>query len=71
MNEFSDHIEKVHELEMFYGDPTLENLIHHSRVVVEDIKAFNEVYTISPDDDQGVNVENDREDPDETEEKED
>ena len=31
---FSDHLNGVHELEMFYGDDTLGGLIEHSKAIV-------------------------------------
>jgi tRNA A-37 threonylcarbamoyl transferase component Bud32 len=46
---FSDHVEKLHELEMFYGDSTLGNLIEHSKQLVDDIKNFEDIYTILED----------------------
>ncbi len=30
MSTFSNHLEAIHELEAFYGDTTLGNLIQHS-----------------------------------------
>jgi len=41
---FSDHIEDVHGLEMYYGDQTLKDLIDHSRVVVNNFVDFQEKY---------------------------
>jgi hypothetical protein len=46
---FSDHVEKLHELEMFYGDSTLGNLIEHSKQLVDDIKNFEDIYTLLED----------------------
>tara|TARA_R100000008_G_C3568519_1_gene160601 strand:+ start:527 stop:934 length:408 start_codon:yes stop_codon:yes gene_type:complete len=34
INNFSEHLERVYELEMFYGDETLESLFNHSRELV-------------------------------------
>lgn len=31
LQEFDEHINFIHELEMYYGDETLKNLIRHSR----------------------------------------
>ena len=30
IDSFRDHVSKIHELEMFYGDDTLQSLIKHS-----------------------------------------
>ena len=50
---FSEHLQSLHELEMFYGDTTLGHLIEHSKQLVEDMKSFEEIYTLleeEPDD---------------------
>lgn len=43
---FSKHIQGVHELEMFYGEPTLKNLIEHSRLLLSSFEQFNEDYQV-------------------------
>ena len=35
IDNFSNHVKGVHELEMFYGDETLSSLMEHSRQIVE------------------------------------
>ena len=40
---FVEHLESVHEMEMYYGDPTLMNLIKHSKLIVEQYETFNEI----------------------------
>jgi hypothetical protein len=42
---FIEHLESVHEMEMYYGDETLGGLIQHSRLVVEQYESFNEILT--------------------------
>ena len=37
---FSSHLESLHELQTFYGDETLQNLIHHSKRLIEEIEEF-------------------------------
>ena len=41
---FSDHLENVHELEMFYGDETLQGLIIHSKELINGIIDIQEKY---------------------------
>ena len=36
-------------METFYGDETLGGLIRHSKRVVEDIKEFEDIYTLTND----------------------
>jgi len=40
VHSFSEHIEKVHEMEAFYGDDVLQGLMQHSQSVVEDIDSY-------------------------------
>ena len=42
---FIDHIESVHAMEMYYGDPTLGALMKHSQLIVEQYTTFNEILT--------------------------
>ena len=41
---FSDHLDRLHELETFYGDETLQTLINHSREVINDFVDLQEKY---------------------------
>ena len=43
---FSEHLQKLHELEMFYGDTSLGHLIEHSKQLVQDMKSFEVIYTL-------------------------
>ena len=43
---FSKHIQGIYELEMFYGEPTLKNLIEHSKLLLSSFEQFNEDYRI-------------------------
>ena len=37
LENFSDHVEEIHGLELFYGDETLKALIDHSREIINDV----------------------------------
>ncbi len=37
---FKTHVEGLHETEMFYGDSSLQHLISHSRLVLEQIDNY-------------------------------
>jgi len=41
---FDSHLNSVHELEIFYGDATLGNLIRHSKALVDTLEDFVELY---------------------------
>jgi|TARA_Y100000385_G_scaffold265222_1_gene299321 hypothetical protein len=43
---FSQHLNSVHELEVFYGDETLGNLIRHSKGFIDTLEDFAEIYTL-------------------------
>jgi len=52
MATFSKHLESIHELETFYGDATLGNLIKHSKQVVKDIELYKDIYTLFNEEDE-------------------
>ena len=39
--EYVTHVKSVHEMEMFYGDQTLQSLISHGTQMVEKIEGFD------------------------------
>ena len=60
LGDFSEHLGRVYELEMFYGDETLESLFNHSRELVSDFYEYeNTLFEETPEE---------QEDPIETEE---
>ena len=52
LNLLAGHLETVHQLEMFYGEPILQNMIKHLKVMVVDIKVFRDSFVISEDQEQ-------------------
>ena len=44
MEKFSDHMSQIYELEMFYGDETLESLINHSKELINNFYEYQNVY---------------------------
>ena len=40
---FSAHVSAVHETEMFYGDETLKALIDHSKEVLDELDAYEDL----------------------------
>ena len=47
---FSRHLETIHSLETFYGEPTLQSLIKHSKAVVEEIGVYKNVLSVGEED---------------------
>ncbi len=43
LDEFDQHINFIYELEMYYGDETLKNLIRHSKDLKNYMKKYQEV----------------------------
>ena len=41
---FSKHLEGLYELETYYGEPTIQGLIQHSKVLLSSFDDFNEDY---------------------------
>jgi len=67
--EFVDHLEQIHELEMYYGDENLQFLIDHSkRLINQYIDIQEKYYDVEGDDEIGD--EDDRDSEEETSEEE-
>ena len=49
LNEFDQHIDLIYELEMYYGDETLKNLIRHSRDLRNYMKKYKDVMELLED----------------------
>lgn len=49
MQSYVTHIESVHEMEMFYGDQTLQKLIEHGNEIISEINEFDFILS-SPED---------------------
>jgi hypothetical protein len=47
MGNFSLHLQSINEMEMYYGDPTLENLLNHCSDIVTEIEVFQEIIQLS------------------------
>tara|TARA_Y100000593_G_scaffold92944_1_gene186121 strand:- start:26 stop:364 length:339 start_codon:yes stop_codon:yes gene_type:complete len=47
MTSFVFHLETIHEMETYYGDATLGELIKHSKELSQNIKKYREIYTLT------------------------
>jgi len=47
IDSFAEHLNQVYELEMFYGDQTLENLLNHANSFNEQLETFEHIYTLT------------------------
>jgi len=50
INSFANHVKKVYELEMFYGDQTLQALMEHAISFNEQLETFEFIYSITEED---------------------
>jgi len=64
LKNFSDHLDKVNQMEIFHGDSTIQGLLEHSKEVIKDIEEFDFIYELVDDDlddDLGDDLEDDGE----------
>ena len=54
LQEYSNHIESVYSMETYYGDETIDRLLQHSKEVVKEIKAYEEIYTLMEDEQEDI-----------------
>ena len=47
------HVKGVHEMEMFYGDQTLQSLIEHGTQMIERVEAFDFLFSDAEPDEGG------------------
>ena len=44
---FTEHLNAVHEMEMFYGDQTLQSLMDHAVSFSEQLETFEYIYSLT------------------------
>ena len=52
IEEYEGHVDVVYNLETFYGDETLGNLLRHSKTMVEDCNDFRLLYLVNEEEPQ-------------------
>jgi low affinity Fe/Cu permease len=52
IEEYRVHLETIYNMETFYGEPIIQNLIAHTKDVEKQIKKFKEIYSLSADNSQ-------------------
>tara|TARA_R100001594_G_scaffold91163_1_gene125462 strand:+ start:301 stop:645 length:345 start_codon:yes stop_codon:yes gene_type:complete len=50
IDSFSTHVSEVYNLEMFYGDQTLESLMEHAVAFNEQLETFEVIYSLTTED---------------------
>jgi len=46
---FENHLNAVNNMDMYYGDETLQHLLDHSKAVLEEVERFSSIYSLSED----------------------
>lgn len=44
---YQNHLQQLYEMEMYYGEPSIKNLIVHSKEIIDHVKEFNDVYNLT------------------------
>tara|TARA_R110000824_G_scaffold385895_1_gene580332 strand:- start:228 stop:578 length:351 start_codon:yes stop_codon:yes gene_type:complete len=65
INSFANHVSEVNDLEMFYGDPTLQGLMEHAVSFNEQLETFEMIYSLTTEEDTKEIDFEDTTDPDE------
>jgi|APGre2960657404_1045060.scaffolds.fasta_scaffold03965_6 hypothetical protein len=47
INAFSEHLQVVYKQETYYGEPTIERLIKHSKILVQEMEQFIKLFLVS------------------------
>ena len=63
LDNYANHLDTVYNMETYYGDETLQSLVEHTKVVVEEIEYFESIYTLT------TTIEEDEEEEEDFEEK--
>ena len=53
---FSNHISEVYQLEMFYGDETLKNLVEHAKSLDEQLDTFEYIFSLTEEEAENVEL---------------
>ena len=43
---YQNHLQQLYEMEMYYGEPSIKNLIIHSREIIDHVKEFSDIYNL-------------------------
>ena len=61
VDNYANHLDAVYNMETFYGDETLQSLLEHTNVVVEEIEQFESIYMLTTDLDEAETDDKDEE----------
>ncbi len=49
IDNYASHLSSVYDMEMFYGDETIEALMKHTQAVVDEVEEFSSIYSLTTD----------------------
>ena len=49
VDNYAAHLSSVYEMEMFYGDETLEGLMRHTQAIIDEVEQFSSIYSLTTD----------------------
>jgi len=52
IDSFAKHVKRVYELDMFYGDQTLQALMEHAISLNEQLETFEHIYSLTAEDEE-------------------
>jgi hypothetical protein len=55
LDRFIDHLKHVNELETYYGDETIQNLVNHSKEIEKYLRDYKKIYINTNDFEEGLN----------------
>jgi hypothetical protein len=61
LEDYLEHVQGVYELPLFYGDPTLKDLLEHSKEATGRLKAFQNSFIFEQENEEGEDEDYDEE----------
>ena len=49
LDEFGEHLNSIHSMEVFYGDDVLQGLLKHSKELLSEIENYKDIYSLTND----------------------
>ena len=46
LQEYTDHLERVNQMEVYFGDPTIQGLLEHSRDVTVTVAEYLDIFSL-------------------------
>ena len=50
LQEYTDHLQRVNQMEVYFGDPTIQGLLEHSRDVTVTVAEYLDIFSLEEED---------------------